>query len=270
MGQDFGRQAGAALDGSRLYESAHSANLAKTEFLATMSHELRTPLNAIQGYVQLLDMELHGPLSEAQRMDVGRIRTSQQHLTAIISQVLEFARIEAGHMSLSITSVSVNDVMTAAADLVEGQMAAKELNFDSTGCPPEVYVMADRQRVEQILLNLLSNAMKFTAQGGKVSMSCVSRRHDVIIQVRDSGNGIAPEKLETIFSPFIQLDVGLTRKTQGTGLGLTISREFAQAMGGNLTVESVPGYGSVFTLTLPASADRESAPSDTEKKSDPS
>jgi signal transduction histidine kinase len=114
---------------------------------------------------------------------------------------------------------------------------------------------ADRQRVEQILLNLLSNAMKFTVQGGKVTLSCTPRKNDVMIQVRDSGSGIASEKLDSIFAPFIQLDIGLTRKTQGTGLGLTISREFAQAMGGNLTVESAAGYGSVFSLTLPRSTD---------------
>ena len=273
--EELGRRLAMALDNAHLFakeqasrSAAEAANLAKADFLAAMSHELRTPLNAIQGYAQLLDMELRGPMNERQHEDIRRIERSQQHLTRLVSEVLDFAKLEAGHASIAISDILVGNIVAAIMEITEVQMRAKGLRFEYHSCREAVRVKADRERVQQILLNLLSNAIKFTPPGGQVVLSCDADERAVTLRVRDTGIGIAGDKLESIFVPFVQLDSGLTRRAEGTGLGLTISREFARGMGGDLTVESEFGVGSTFTLRLPRGSARRRLPGGREEKSD--
>jgi signal transduction histidine kinase len=216
-----------------------------------MSHELRTPLNAIGGYADLLALGIGGQLSEDQKEYVDRIRRNQQHLVAIVSDLLHFGRIESGEVAYDIQPVNLAAVIDAVDPLVEPQMDARQVMLDRPHCSPEVVVRADRAKVEQILLNLLSNAVKFTSPGGRITVSCEVTDGQVALIVRDTGLGIPADKLEAIFEPFVQLGRSLTTSHEGTGLGLSISRDLARAMHGDLTVESVPGEGSVFRLTLP-------------------
>jgi PAS domain S-box-containing protein len=228
-----------------------SANHAKTQFLASMSHELRTPLNAIGGYVDLLSMELRGPLTPEQRQDLERVRRSQQHLLGIINDILNFSRIEAGQLTYELAPVPLHEVVDSVSMMVAPQVQSKGLHFETTGCPPDVVAWADRAKVEQILLNLLSNSVKFTDKGGALTLTCEPLGNNVALAVRDTGVGIPPEQFDAIFEPFIQVGRTLTASTEGTGLGLAISRDLARAMGGDITVESTAGAGSTFTVTLP-------------------
>ena len=262
---ELARRAALAIDQARLYAAARAAradaegarvradeaNKAKSEFLATMSHELRTPLNAIAGYAELLDMGLHGPLSEPQRDAIARIQRSERHLLGLINNILNFARIESGHLQLDLIDVPVHDTLVAIETLIAPQVQRRSLDYSYQACDPAIVMRADPERLRQILLNLLSNAIKFTAPGGRIGVSCTTSGETVRIAVADSGAGILPENLERIFEPFVQLDASATREHEGTGLGLAISRDLARAMGGDLTVESTPGEGSTFTLTMP-------------------
>jgi signal transduction histidine kinase len=238
-------------ESERAREAADEANAAKSAFLATMSHELRTPLNAIAGYTQLIDMGIHGPVSDAQREALDKIHRNQTHLLGLINDVLNFAKIEAGQVQYDVDDVPLNATLAAVEALVEPQLRAKGLRYRYGGGDPFVTVRADRERMEQVVLNLLSNAIKFTDGGGEVDLSWEVRDGAARIHVRDTGRGIPPDKLEAIFEPFIQVDPALTRSAEGTGLGLAISRDLARAMKGDLTARSVEGEGSVFTLTLP-------------------
>ena len=235
----------------RARAEAEDANQAKMDFLAMMSHELRTPLNAIAGYTDLLDMEIHGPVSEAQHEALGKIRRSQKHLLLLINDVLNFAKIEAGRLEVRPVEVPVAELVTGVEPLILPQAEARGLRFERTLPPEPVPVRADPEKAGQILLNLLSNAVKFTDPGGQVRVECVRNGTRLMIRVRDTGVGIPPERLESIFEPFVQLDRGLTSTREGTGLGLAISRDLARAMGGDVFAESEPGRGSVFTLALP-------------------
>jgi signal transduction histidine kinase len=252
------RQCALALERARLYDAerkaraeAEASSRAKSEFLAVMSHELRTPLNAIGGYAQILEMGVHGPVTEAQREALRRIQRSQRHLLGLITQVMAFARVEAGTLSYDIRTVAVADVIATVETLVAPQMLARDLTYELAGGEQGLAVRADPEKLRQVLVNLLSNAVKFTAPGGRIVLECEGRERDVALRVRDTGCGIPPGKLDAVFEPFVQLGAGPARPEGGVGLGLAISRSFARRMGGELTAESVVDAGSTFTLILP-------------------
>ena len=234
---------------------AEAANRVKSEFLAVMSHELRTPLNAIGGYAELIELGIHGPVTESQRTSLGRIQQSQRHLLGLINQVLNYTRIDAGAVRYELEDVSVAQALASAEALVLPQVRARGLEYIPAIVPLELAMRADRDKLQQILLNLLSNAIKFTDRG-EVCVTCSVRDDAVTIAVSDTGIGIAPEKLAGIFDPFVQVDQRLTRANDGVGLGLAISRELARGMGGDLSATSRAGQGSVFTLSLPRSPAR--------------
>jgi len=217
-----------------------------------MSHELRTPLNAIGGYAELLEMGLRGPINEQQRGDLARIQQSQKHLLGLINQVLNYTRIETGTVRYELSDVPVSEALAAAEALVVPQVRGKGLTYVIGGCDPSIRVRADREKLQQILLNVLTNAIKFTDPGGEIRVSCTVGARHVAIAVSDTGVGIVADKLPSIFEPFVQVDQRLTRPHEGVGLGLAISRDLARGMGGDLTAESTMGVGSTFTLRLPA------------------
>lgn len=230
--------------------TAERANQAKGAFLATMSHELRTPLNAIGGYVDLLLLGIPEPIGERQREYLARILRAQQHLLGLINDVLNYAQLEAGPVSVLTVPVSVASVMTDAASMIAPDATAKRLEYEPLG-GPDVAVDGDPEKVRQVLVNLLSNAVKFTDPGGRITTSWQSSGDQVAIVIADTGIGIAPDQLDTIFDAFVQVDSDLTRMRQGTGLGLAISRGLAGRMNGSISVTSEQGRGSTFTLTLP-------------------
>jgi signal transduction histidine kinase len=232
------------------HRAAAAANQAKAQFLAIMSHELRTPLNAIAGYVQLLEMGIRGPVNDQQRADLERIAKSQQYLTRLVRDVLDFARMEVGKLTVAVADVPLADALDAADAFIAPQARASGLAYEYRRPSRLVTVRADRERLEQVVLNLLSNAMKFTPARGRVTLDASVRGSNVVVRVRDTGRGIPAELQSTIFEPFTQVDGSYTRAVGGAGLGLAISRELSRAMGAELTVESVPGRGSTFALRL--------------------
>jgi signal transduction histidine kinase len=232
-------------------QQAEAANRAKSEFLAMMSHELRTPLNAIGGYAQLLELGIRGPVTPEQREDLERIERSQRHLLSLINDVLNFAKLEAGRVDFSITTVAMREVLLGVEALVLPQLAAKGLRYADAGECRDIAVRADEEKARQVLLNLLSNAIKFTPPGGEIRLECAVDGEWVRTTVTDTGAGVPADRLEAIFEPFVQVDRGLTSRQEGTGLGLAISRDLARRMGGELTARSTVGRGSDFVLTLP-------------------
>ncbi len=231
---------------------AEAANGAKVEFLATMSHELRTPLNAIAGFVDLLDAEVAGPVSEEQGKYLARIKRAQGLLLRRIDDMLNFAKIDSGTLTYAVHTVAVEATLSPLVTLIQPLMAERGLTLKYIAPAPQLAVRADGEKCEQVVLNLLSNAMKFTKRGGCVEIMCTREPDGVAISVSDTGVGIPRDKLGIVFEPFIQVDPSLTRQRDGTGLGLAISRQLARGMGGELTAVSTPGVGSVFTLILPA------------------
>ncbi|HEY6219336.1 MAG TPA: PAS domain-containing sensor histidine kinase, partial [Gemmatimonadaceae bacterium] len=241
-----------AVADARRIAIAETSSRAKSEFLAAMSHELRTPLNAIGGYAELLEMGVGGKLSEQQIEYITRIRTSQQHLLAIINDLLNYSRIEAGHVAYAKEAVDMHPLAERVMSMVAAQAKLKNIRLDHHGCLGHVWVVADQLKAEQIVLNLLSNAVKFTPEGGRVEVTCSSSSEQGFVCVRDSGPGIPEDKIEAIFEPFVQLGRTLASRQEGSGLGLAISRDLARAMGGDVTAESEVGRGARFTLSLPA------------------
>ncbi|CAN5278679.1 hypothetical protein BH09GEM1_BH09GEM1_45900 [soil metagenome] len=249
--EQIATRAATAIENARLYSDAQAASRAKSEFLATMSHELRTPLNAIAGYADLMAMGVRGPVTADQLRDLTRIRQNQKHLLEIITNILNFSRIEAGHIRYEIRQCVLDEVLERMEGMIEPLARAREITYEYLPAAASVAVAADREKLEQILINLLGNAVKFTPRGGRITLSASEIPGRVRIEVRDTGMGIKAELLNSIFEPFVQLESAFTRTVEGTGLGLAISRELARGMGGNLRATSVTGEGSVFTLELP-------------------
>ncbi len=267
-----------AMDNARLHHAAlglaaaEAANRAKSDFLATMSHEIRTPINAILGYAQLLEMGLAGPITPAQRDFLVRVRLSGSHLAGLVTEVLELAKIEAGQLPVARAPAMTSSAVVTALSLIFPAAQAKGVGvFEAEADPPAgssgVAYVGDEQRVGQVLVNLLANAVRFTAPGGSVTVSCGSTEQApstatlagggpwAFIRVADTGRGIPHAQQAAVFEPFVQEAGGLTRTEGGTGLGLTISRRLARLMGGDLTLESVPGEGATFTLWLPSATE---------------
>lgn len=248
MAEEIGSSRAALEQQTRQAEAASSA---KSEFLTVMSHELRTPLNAIGGYVDLIEMGLRGPLSDLQKRDLDRIKTSQQHLLGLISGVLDLARVEAGKVNYEMANVAVDPFLAGLDAMIAPQATAKTVTLRYVECAADLAVVADREKLRQILLNLLSNAIRHTPAGGRVTLSAEERGRRVAIIVEDTGPGIPADKHETIFEPFVQLDRSLTQLREGLGLGLAISRDLARGMFGELVVDAHYGRGARFVLTMP-------------------
>jgi signal transduction histidine kinase len=230
---------------------AEEANRAKAEFLAVMSHELRTPLNAISGYVDLLSLGVDGPLTEKQSASLTRIQLNQQHLLSMIEDVLSFARIEAGKLKVDVRSLLVTDAVSGLEVLIRPEIERKDIAFLCEPYDPALSVRADPEKLRQILVNFLTNAIKFTPKGGRIGVGAEHGYGMVRIWVSDTGVGIPNDQLERVFEPFFQVERGSTRRYPGIGLGLAIARDFAQAMNGELRIESTVGKGSVASVLLP-------------------
>ena len=253
---------------------AEAANRAKSDLLATMSHELRTPLNAVIGYAELLDLGIGGRLTAEQLHQVERIRASGQHLLGLVNQVLDLAKVDAGRMTVQVECFPASAVAEAAAALIEPIAESRGIGFTSRQPERGVQCVGDEDRVRQILVNLLTNAVKFTGDGGTVTLECGAEvKPDAEARLRgsgpwtwfrvsDTGMGIPPDQLSRIFLPFVQVESGRTRSKDGSGLGLTISRRLARLMGGDVTVRSALGEGSNFTLWMPAPLEKPAAGGD--------
>jgi signal transduction histidine kinase len=231
-------------------ERAETASRAKTDFLTIMSHELRTPLNAIVGYVDLLHAEVSGPLTTAQKAQLGRIRSSSMHLLDLIQDVLSFSRIEAGRESPELAETNVAEVVRETAAYVGAQAGDKPLQQNVELPAEPVIMVTDRLKLRHILVNLFGNACKFTERGA-VGIYVHCEGDNVVFRITDTGPGIAPEHQELIFEAFRQVDQSRTRLKDGAGLGLAVSRRLAHLLGGDLQVSSAPGNGATFTLRLP-------------------
>jgi signal transduction histidine kinase len=261
--------AGLALDTARVYEEqrrakqeaevarqrAEDANLSKVDFLRAMSHELRTPLNAIGGYVQLMQMGVHGELNERLRRDIERIDRNQQHVSRLINDVLSFARLETGRIEYAPRRVALATILASLDDFVAPLVGERTHQLEVRSCGDDVHVIADPDKATQVLVNLISNALKHTPAGSRIEVfrdgTPAGRDGPVRVCVRDNGPGIAVDQQAAIFQPFVQLGKSLSRPIDGLGLGLAIARDLARGMEGSLTVDSMPGAGTTFTLALP-------------------
>jgi PAS domain S-box-containing protein len=241
-----------ALEGEQsARREAEAANRIKSELFARLSHEFRTPLHAVSGYLEILQQNIHGALTDDQRRDIERIHQAQEHLLALVNMILDFAKLEGGPVELSMAEIPVEETLRVAQGLVAPQLAKKGIAYTHRRGDPSVTVFADREKVQQIVVNLLANAMKFTLPGGSVGLEWSVENETLLVRVRDTGLGIPGDMTEQIFEPFVQIRAPGSTPTGGTGLGLPISRDLARAMGGDIRVSSVVGIGSVFTLLLP-------------------
>ncbi len=239
---------------TRLLEEAQAANAAKTEFLRTVSHELRQPLNAIGGLLQLWELGLRGDLSEQQMLDLERIKRNQRQLSSLIEDLLSFARLEAGKLEINLVPVPVLTVFENLTSSITIDLEAKEIEYRCELPDSSLAVLGDPARIHQVLINLVTNAIRAMPTGGHVVVACSVSGEDVHLDVQDTGMGIPADKLESIFVPFVQVGRALNQPREGAGLGLSISRGLVEAMGGTLTAISTPGVGSTFTVSLKAAS----------------
>jgi PAS domain S-box-containing protein len=231
--------------------AAEEASRAKTHLLSILSHELRTPVNSVLSHAQLIEMGLHGAVTDQQRDALRRIHRSAQHLTALITDLLNLARIEQGRVTYHVQDVNVAETLETLCGLLTPQAAEQQLTLQVEPCDPALVARADVDRLQQILLNLVGNAIKFTEPGGRITLGAFGDDGRVSIAVRDTGRGIPADRIDSIFDRFVQVDPSLTRRAGGLGLGLSISRDLAYGMQGDLIAESTPGVGSTFTVALP-------------------
>ena len=231
-------------------QAAEMANRAKSEFLANMSHELRTPLNAIIGFAEVIQGKVFGPSSPRYTEYARDIRNSGEHLLSLISDILDMSKIESGHFDFDEEEVGVADAVSSCLAMVQGRARDGQLKLVGPAAPSTVYLRADRRAVVQVLLNLLTNAIKFTAAGGTVRMR-VESDDGLALIVEDTGEGIPPEVLPHIFEPFQRGAADVSRKAEGTGLGLAISRKLMERHGGTLEIESTPGVGTTARAVFP-------------------
>ncbi len=239
-------------------DASEQAYAAKTRFLANMSHELRTPLNAIIGFSEMIEHQLLGPVGQIKYKEYATgIRESGEHLLDLISDILDMSKIEAGKYSLDLSEVNVNDVMTAAAKMVKGRAAENKINLDiENACEEGMTLVADARAIKQIILNVLTNAVKFTKTGGSIWAECYQREEHLIIKICDTGIGIPANKLAAVLRPFEQASSYYTKDYEGTGLGLAITKELIELHGGNMHIDSKVGIGTTVTLRLPFDASK--------------
>ena len=250
-------QCAIAIERARLFEKekearmvAENANRIKSDFLASLSHELRTPLNAIGGYTELMQLEIHGPVTEEQRAALDRIQSSQRHMQGLINAVLEFSRIEAGVVQFHIEQVSLEETIRICEAVISPQLQEKKLDYSPARIDSSILVQADAEKLRQIMINLLGNAVKYTDPGGRISVLLETDSDNAYLRVTDTGHGISPGNLEIIFDPFVRLQTAAVA-SPGAGLGLAISRSLARGMSCDLSVESHLGEGSTFSLRVP-------------------
>jgi signal transduction histidine kinase/PAS domain-containing protein len=253
---DLATRAALAIDNARLYRKAQAASQAKSDLLALISHDLRTPLNSIIGHADLLAMGIDDASSERGLEWIARIRTAADHLLYLIDELLSFARLEAGREELRVQDVDAGEVARDVAAIIEPLATERALEFHLSVPEQPVALSTDPDRLRQILLNLLGNAVRYTEQGEVRLELHAAGDDDVVFDVRDTGIGIRPEHLDRIFEPFWQVDPGQRAANGGTGLGLGVVRALAHLLGGEVAVQSEPGRGSTFTLTLPGRSNR--------------
>jgi len=259
----FADQAVIAIQNARLFSEIQDksrqlevANKHKSEFLANMSHELRTPLNAIIGFSEVLLERFFGEVNEKQDDYLKDIHSSGKHLLSLINDILDLSMIEAGRMELEPSSFDVTSALSNALTLIRERAQRHGIALGQDVDPKLGEIFADERKFKQILLNLLSNAVKFTPDGGQINVSARKEASHAVIAVRDTGIGIAPDDQPAVFEEFRQVGHDYTRKQEGTGLGLALTRKFVELHGGKIWLDSAPGKGSTFTFTIPLRPDR--------------
>ncbi|MGH8430583.1 MAG: sensor histidine kinase, partial [Solimonas sp.] len=255
LGRDIASRAAVAIDNSRLHERANQASRAKSNFLAVMSHELRTPLSAITGYADLMEAGIPDQLTEKQTEQVGRIKLRAYDLLHMIEEILAFSRLEAGQERFRFEDVDIGELIRDVTQVATPLAEERGLRFRPIVPDDAGHVRTDPNKARHILLDLISNAIKFTKQG-EIALEARIDNGNAVFRVSDTGLGIAPEFHERIFEPFFQVEDPMTREKGGSGIGLSVARRLANHLGGEITLESNPGQGTTFTVTIPRHRDQ--------------